>query len=340
MDLWLQEKFVLLLSNRLERFARNSPRLFQCRCPFCGDSEKDPTKRRGYFYVKGQDYHYHCHNCNKGGFFEKILKELDPSLYYEMKKESFGESNFKEEFKEKIKDSAKFGNEILKQLEPISELSLSHPAYKYLRERKVPSKKFQELYYCENFKEFVNPLEEEPRFKSDKHAIPRIIIPFFDRNGVLFGFQGRALNPKEEIRYISIILDDSKPKAYGLNHIDFNKKYYVFEGPFDSMFIENSLAVCGSDALSVLNSINCNKQHAVIVFDNEPRNKQIANSINRFIELGWSISIWPDSWEYKDVNDAVKAGITPTIINHIIDENTYSGLVAKLKFTQWRKDAA
>ena len=199
---------------------------------------------------------------------------------------------------------------------------------------------FQELYYCENFKDFVNPLEEEQRFKSDKHAIPRIIIPFFDRNGVLFGFQGRALNQKEEIRYISIILDDSKPKAYGLNHIDFNKKYYVFEGPFDSMFIENSLGVCGSDALSVLNSINCNKQHAVIVFDNEPRNKQISNNINRFIELGWNVCIWPDSWEYKDINDAVKVGITPTIINHIIDENTYSGLVAKLKFTQWRKDAA
>ena len=268
------------------------------------------------------------------------MKLLDPTLFYEMKKEAFGEVKFKEEFKEKIQDSTKYGNEILKQLTPITELSINHPAYRYLRERKIPTSGMENLYFCENYKEFVNPLFDgpEPKFKSSKHAVPRIVIPFFDTNGVLFGFQGRAIDPDDEIRYISIILDDSKPKAYNLNKVNFNKKFYVLEGPFDSMFFENSLAVCGSDAFSVLASINCPKTNAVIIFDNEPRNGQIVNSVNRFIENGWKVCIWPDFYEHKDVNKAVLSGMTFSEVNHIIDEHTYSGTTAKLKLSLWRKD--
>lgn len=338
MDIWLQEKYILLLSNRLEKFTRVSPRLFQCRCPFCGDSEKNPHKKRGYIYLKASNFKYHCHNCNKHINFEQLLKSLDGVLYYEMKKESLSSIETLNSFEEHIKNTNKNFSNILENIVKISDLPITHKAHKYLRTRKIPKFKFKDLYYCENFKQFVNPLFETPKFKSDKHAIERIIIPFYDVNGALFGFQGRAINPDEEIRYISIILDDSKPKAYNLNNVDFNKKYYVFEGPFDSMFVENSMAVCGSDMHSVLVNIGCRKDNAVIIFDNEPRNKQIVNSMVKFIELGWNVVIWPDSWEFKDINDAIIKGESASFIQNILDENTYNQMIAKLKIIQWRKD--
>lgn len=334
-DAWLQEKYILLLSNRLERFKRVSSGLFNFRCPICGDSEKSKVKARGYLYKRKDSYFYHCKNCNKPGRFENILKELDPNLYYEMKKEAFGSEYEATVFEQTYK---KIGsNSSLDHLPTIASLTDKHPAKKYIKSRKIPEYKLEELLYCEDFKALVDSIEKD-KLKSEKHAIPRIIIPFYDRNNELFGFQGRAVDPEEEVRYISIILDDSKPKAYNLNNIDPNKKYYVFEGPFDAMFIDNSMAVCGSDVLSVLNSSNLNKENAVIVFDNEPRNPDIVRNVNKAIEFGWTICIWPEYWEEKDINDAILKGTSASEINAIIDLNTYSGTIAKLKYSQWRKE--
>lgn len=336
MDTWLQEKYILLLSNRLEKFKRKSPNLFNFRCFLCGDSEKNPNKARAYFYKYGSDFKFSCKNCNRGGSFESRLKQLDPTLYYEMKKESLGprlflEPDIMEEF------IPKGDKTCLEQLKKISDLNSDHSARKYLEKRLIPKHKLLELYYCEDFRKFVNSLIPG-KLTSDRHATPRIIIPFFDQNKELFGFQGRALDPKDDIRYISIILDESKPKAYGLDSIDFNKKYYIFEGPFDSMFINNSIAACGSDVLSVLTSIGCNKSNAVIVFDNEPRNKDITGSMENAINLGWNICIWPDYWEHKDINDGIKAKIAARSIQYIIDDHTYNGITAKLKLSSWRKN--
>lgn len=335
MNTWLQEKYILLLSNRLDRFKRVSSNLFNFRCYFCGDSEKNKTKTRGYLHKKKENYYYYCHNCGKSCTFENALKEVDPELYFDMKKESYGDSHPQEKI-EFIKTVKKIETTtVLDHLPTIDSLPKHHAAKSYLINRKIS--KLDSLYYCENFKDFVNSVEPE-KFTSNKHAIPRIIIPFYDKNNNLFGFQGRAVDPKEEIRYISIILDNSKPKAYNINQVNFNKKYYVFEGPFDSMFIDNSMAVCGSDVISVLNSMNANKENAVIVFDNEPRNPDIVKNISRAIDIGWKVCIWPDFWEHKDINDSALAGNTSSEINAIIDFNTCEGITAKLKLSQWRKD--
>lgn len=337
MEMWLQEKYILLLSNRLDRFVRKSANLFNFRCAFCGDSEKNKHIKRGYLYKRGNNYKYHCHNCGKHSNFEYVLKELDPNLYYEMVKESYGEQihSFDEPppaLPKKIDTT-----NCLSSLISLKDLADTHSARKYLLSRKLPIDKIDALYYCENFKELVNSLEPG-KLKTERHAIPRIIIPFFDVNNSLFGFQGRAIDPNEDIRYISIILDETKPKAYNLNQVNFNKQYYVFEGPFDSMFFENSMAVCGSDVLSVLNSIGCNKENSVIIFDNEPRNKDIVGNIAKSIMYGWTVCIWPPTWEEKDINDAIKRGMSAQQINSVIQDNIYSGTIAKLKLAQWRKD--
>lgn len=336
MDLWVQEKYILELSNNLERFTRVSPALFNFRCPICGDSEKKKTKARGYIYQRNGHYSVHCHNCDYHKPFEIFLKTLNPELYYEAMKEGYTSNKSEVEFPQ-AKPVQVEVEPFYKNSKSINECMRFSAPYKYLINRKIPLDVFDELRYTDNYKEFVNNFFDVAKFKDKKHEIPRILIPFIDRKGKLFGFQGRAIDPKEEIRYISIILDETKPKLYGLNKINPNKKFYVLEGPFDSMLLPNAIAVCGSDVLSILLTAQIPKENAVIVLDNEPRNKEIVNNVNKAILKDYSVCIWPASWEYKDINEAILDGVSSSEVAHIIDENTYSDLEAKLKFQYWRK---
>jgi len=332
MDKWIQEKYIHLIANRLERFKKLNSGLFNFRCFYCGDSAKNATKTRGYIYCKKQDYFYYCHNCHKSKSFVNFLKEIEYGLYGEMLKDSYTTSPLENEEPKEIITEQNYDL----NLPTIESLGKNHTAYKYLSSRKLPKKKYSELYFTEDFASLVNSFIPG-KFKSKKHEVPRIIIPFFDRNNKLFGFQGRALDPNDDIRYISIILDDSKPKAYNANNVDFNKRYYMTEGPFDSMFLDNSLAACGSDIISVIYNLNCNKDNLVVVFDNEPRNADITKNIERCIKSGYKVCVWPNWWEYKDINDAVIGGYTPSEVNAIIDSNTFENTEAELKLTLWRK---
>jgi hypothetical protein len=336
MDLWLQEKYILLLSNRFERFQKVSSHLYNMRCYFCGDSQKNKSKARAYLYKKKEDFKYHCHNCGKHSNFEYMLREIDPHLYYEMRKESLGHDTpavqalVEEKLKKVDVPTALEGVEI------ISELPREHIARVYLESRKIPAYRLEHLYYVRDFRAFVDRFIKG-KLTSAKHAIPRIIIPFFARNGELFGFQGRAVDPDEEIRYITIIFNDSYAKAYNLNNVDFNKRYYVLEGPFDSMFFENALAAGGSDMLSVLYNAGANRENAVIVFDNEPRNDEIVKHVGKAIRAGYKVCIWPSFWQYKDINDGILDGYTAAEINAIIDSHTYVDMEAMLEYSMWRK---
>jgi hypothetical protein len=156
------------------------------------------------------------------------------------------------------------------------------------------------------------------------------VLPFVDENKTLIGFQGRALK-KSNTKYITIMVDESKPKVFGLDGVDKNKKIYVVEGPIDSLFIDNCIAMAGAD-LSRLQLPN-----TVTIYDNEPRNREIVNRMEKVVESGKEIVIWPIHNEYKDINDMVLAGYSKSYIRAQIEENTFSGLRASTKLSEWRK---
>ena len=211
------------------------------------------------------------------------------------------------------------------ELEKISELNITHPARVYLEERKI--KELDYFYYCPKFKEWTNSqVDIFPNLKQDG---PRIIIPLRDTEGNMFGYQGRSLAPKAKIRYITIMLDDSKTKIFGLDRIDQTKTVYVTEGPFDSMFLSNSIAMCGSD----VNLSNFDLK-LIYVFDNEPRNKEIVQKYIKTIDDGERVVIWPSGIVEKDINDMIMTGHN---VQDVVESNTYQGLEAKLKLTEWKK---
>jgi hypothetical protein len=215
-------------------------------------------------------------------------------------------------------------------LPTLEELNKEHSARKYVEQRQIPKKFYADLYYCEKFKEWTNT--QKYTFESTDQDEPRIIIPLIN-HGKLFGFQGRSLNKNSKVKYITIILDEHHPKIYGLDKIDWEKTVYITEGPFDSMFLNNSIAMVGADFDRMFFITNFQTDF-VMVYDNEKRNKQIVERIEKAIDSNFPVVIWPSDVPEKDINDMIISGRN---VQSMIESNTYSGLEAKTKLISWKR---
>ena len=322
-------KYLNLLSPRLPKFKQKKEFLWNFRCPICGDSQRNKNKARGFiFQIKGK-LAYKCHNCGISMSYDRFLELIEPTLFKEYRLEKFSESNLRRRISKVdmkcVSGTPTFKSDPVTSLTPLDSLNNSHPALEYILNRRLPT---ESLYYTESFQEWVNTVKPGT-FQNVQSNEGRIIIPFKDKEGNTFGFQGRSLS-SSGLRYITILLQEDKPKIFGLNTIDYDKPIYITEGPFDSLLLENSIAMAGADA----NTGEISGSDYIWVYDNEPRNKQITARISKHISDGEKVVIWPVNISEKDINDMVLAGID---VNNVIKSNTYSGLTAKLKFNEWRK---
>ena len=321
MDL-VDSKYISLVSSRLQKFKRVKADLYNFRCPICGDSQKNKSKTRGYLYTIKADVNFKCHNCGSSMTFSSFLKKIDTTMHKQYVFERFknnktGRGTVVEEPKFKF-EAPKFSPKM--DLPRASEIST---AKLYLEKRGLDPTKF---YYTNKFKAWVNTLVE--KFDNIEYDEPRIIIPIIYENQ-LIGFQGRALGPNS-VKYITIMLEDNAPKVYGIDKINEKKPIYIVEGPFDSHFLENSVAMVGAD----LDIRPFGWSNHIWVFDNEPRNREIVNRISKTIDRGEQVVIWPNHILEKDLNDMVLSGHD---VQSIVESNTYEGLEAKLKFNTWKR---
>ena len=315
-------KYINLISSRFQKFKRVKNNLYNFRCPICGDSQTNKNKARGYLYQIKNNTNYKCHNCGINVSFNNFLKQIDTQIHKQYIFEKFKEGNTGKNFTTQA-PVLKFEAPKFKPKLDLPKASENPVAKAYLENRKLNSDNY---YYTEKFKEWTNSLR--PTFDNVSKDESRIIIPLFYQN-ILVGFQGRALGPSK-VKYITIMLTDDAPKIYGLDKVQKNKSVYITEGPFDSTFISNSIALCGADG-DVDKWGICDP---VWVYDNEPRNREILSRISRVIEMGQKVVIWPSTIKEKDINDMVLSGLD---VQSVIESNTYSGLEAKLKFTTWKK---
>jgi len=328
---YLDTKYINLASASLQKYKKVKNGLWTFRCPYCGDSKKNKNKTRGYiFQVKG-DHVFKCHNCGITRSFSNFLKDHVPHVYDEYVMERYKEGTIgknvpKPDLTQFI-SKPKFEKKTI-DLEPLSCLNNFHVAKKYILDRGIPENKLDRLYYCPNFKEWTNT--QKHTFSDTTNDEERIIIPLNDTDGNLIGFQGRSLSPNAKMRYITVMLNEDAPKLYGLDHINKNETIYIVEGPLDSFFLENAVAMCGSD----LDIRSFGWSNYIWVFDNEPRNREIIERIHKTINRGDKVVIWPSSIVEKDVNDMINSGHD---VSKVIESNTYSGLKAKIKFNYWKK---
>jgi transcription elongation factor Elf1 len=336
MSVFIDRNFLLQVSPKLQRFSKKKDDLYNFRCPLCGDSQKNKLKSRGYVFRKKNDYFYMCHNCGISTTFYNFLKQVDPNLLREYQLERYkngetGNNNYpKPEFEEYKQEAPKFKKAL--ELPTIDSLPEAHFAKIYVQQRRIPEAFLSQLYFAEDFAAFIQNLgiEKEGLHKDD----PRLVIPFYDKEKNLVAIQGRALG-ESKLRYITLKLHDDNKKVYGLDRIDMDELVYVVEGPIDSMFLENAVATADSNLESIVDTLD--KSKVVLIFDNEPRNKEIVKKMEHAIDNHFNVVIWPEMIEEKDVNDMVLNGFSPDEIQDIIDKHTAVNLRAKMEFVNWKK---
>jgi len=318
----VDSKYIGLVSARLSKFKRVKPDLYNFRCPICGDSQKHKNKARGYLYGVKADINFRCHNCGASMTFSNFLKEIDVTMHKQYVFERFKDGKTG---RGTVVEDPKFNFEApkFKPKLDLPKADVNPAAKEYLENRKLDPTKF---YYTDRFKQWTNTLK--PTFDNVHYDEPRIIIPLIYLNTVV-GFQGRSLGPSK-VKYITVMINDDAPKIYGLDNIRRDAPVFITEGPFDSTFIRNSIAMCGADADVSRWGIS----NPVYVYDNEPRSPEITRRIQSAIEAKQTVVIWPNNIPEKDINDMVLAGHD---VQSMVESNVYSGLKAQLQFNTWKR---
>ena len=337
MSTYVDIKYLNLMSHRLQRFSKKGDYLWNFRCPFCGDSKKSKSKARGYVYRTKNDLFYKCHNCSKGTNLANLILGVDESLYKEYLVERYKEGSTANGRGGNVKNPVFnipkpvfIQKDILSKHKSFRELGQDHPAVKSMGKRLLPQSRYCDIYLVHKFFTWTNELIPN-KFKDLTNDHPRMVIPFRDANGKVFAYQGRAFG-EEQPKYITIVLDQNNQKIFGLDRVDDSRNIIIVEGPIDSLFLPNCIAVAQGDL-----RLPQYKTKSTLVFDNEPRNREIVKNIEKAIEEDYSVVIWPSEIEEKDINDMIISGLTNVEITDIIHRNTFSGLQAKTQLSHWKK---
>ena len=331
-----------MISHRLRNFKRKQDYVWNFSCPLCGDSKKNVLKARGYVYKKGNNLFYSCKNCGAGTSVGKLLEQVDGSLYkeYILERYKAGESGTSNYTKPTFNVPSPRFDKLDKQkqfqhAEFCSDLPSGHFCLDYLKNRQIPKDFYSQLLFTSHYKQFIDVLVPNHGKKLVDDA--RLIIPFYDVYNNLIAVSGRALETNDKtLRYITIRTTDSEDKlVFGMDRISVHEPVRIVEGPIDSLFVKNCVASGDSSLTTVADNISAGKK--VLIFDNEPRNKEIVKLMQDSIKSNHNIVIWPNTIQAKDVNEMVMSGISVDEIEAIISSNTFSGLEAQTKFVFWKK---
>lgn len=339
MSLFVDLKYLRLISSQLPLFKQKNNNLYNCRCIICGDSSTKKNKARGYFYAVKNDLFYKCHNCNASMHFGSFLKQFNGLQYSQYTLERYNEGLPSNKPHQKIEDKFKMEEPVFqkkeerlldKLLDRLDTLPEDNEAVKFCVKRNIPLEKFHNLYYIKNVKDIVQLNEKyKETIKTDE---PRLVLPFYNTNDELIAVTCRALR-NESLRYVTVKIKEDELLAFGLDKLDKDKTIFVVEGPIDSLFLPNCIAVAGT-AFTKLDTLNLPKDKVVAILDNQPRNKDVCKILNKMIDSQYKVVIWPQSLEQKDINEMVLAGKNPV---DIIKKHTFQGLEAKIKFTEWKR---
>lgn len=339
---YLDDKYVMLLSNQLPKF-KKAGKVYNFRCPYCLDSERHKNKRRGYIYnfPDMPTLLYKCHNCGVSVSFPTFLKFVDANLFNEYIFEKFKDNKPIEQDIEIRCDDKIVPTKHLIDAPTIAELPDTDIHKQYIIKRKIPQDMWGNIYYVHDFKQWAHGKVPDEKYHSLIENDPRILFPFYSPNKTLIGGQGRTISANNKLRYITFKTDEKEELIYGLDRIDLNQTIYLVEGPIDSLFIPNCLACAGSDLAGSVERVRnylpqILDQQLVLIYDNEPRNKQIVYLMEKAVK-NFKVVIWDEFTQEKDINDMILSGLTKDGLFDIIKQRTFGGLSAQLEFRKWRK---
>lgn len=319
-----------------------NPFKLNCSCPVCGDSASDQYKARFWYYNwKGSNL-VHCFNCDYTSEIGRFISEQDPVLYRDYLMEKRKEESFGVDLTKKTHKPVEISEKLTSKLVVIPSLPYcvrldklpeTHPIIKYVADRKIPKSSYNRLYFTDKWQELVN--ETKMTYDNPKKEY-RLVIPFYNAKNEIEAYQGRALSPNARQKYMTIKAHDDASKIYGLDRVDGSKDVCVFEGPIDSMFIPNSIAIAGG-------SLNLDSvpfpETRIWVLDDEPRHEDTIKRMQKLIDANERVLFWDKAkWRSKDINDKVKKdGATVEDLVNYINDNWCVGLMAKARMLNYCK---
>jgi len=342
MSIVIDSKYIMLISSRLRNFKQKKQNLWNFSCPLCGDSRKNKSKARGYVYEKVSKLFYSCHNCGASTNVANLLKSVDPNLHkqYVLERYQTGE-NSNTIFKKSTTSvpTTRFGKvektKTFEHAEWVENLEDRHFCLDYIKQRKIPKSFYSKLLFTSKYSDFVTNIF--PNHGKQIVNDARLVIPFYNEYNDLIAVSGRSLeNNTNLLRYVTIKSSENDNKiVYGLDRIDTTKTVKIVEGPIDSMFLDNCVASGDANLTLTANNIFASKK--VLIFDNQPRNKEIVKMMQKAIKSKHNVVIWPNTVKGKDINEMIMSGISPSQIEKIIYNNTVYGLEAQTNFIFWKK---
>ena len=230
--LWLERKYLSQIVSLVEMGKWKNENTLNHRCPYCGDSQKNQYKARGFHFTVGQNFVYKCHNCGKSTSSVNFLKDHFPVIHREYIKEWLQESGKKPRTKKtRSANDFKFTpREELLNMKRIDLTAICFPANEkqvakdFLNSRGIPESKIQDLWFVPHAQTLSHLSSKyKDRVLGDD---PRIVIPFFNESGELVGISGRAINDSP-LRYLTMRFLDDVPLIYNLNNVDTTKTVFV-----------------------------------------------------------------------------------------------------------------
>lgn len=337
---WLEQKYINSISPNLKEFGivTNNPLVVNFRCPYCGDSKKNTRKARGYLFEAGNTFKYFCHNCGISTNFFNFLKEQFPGVYTEYRFEKIKNKRSVEDVQSPtILAEEKINNFIIEENlgTSIENCIETNVVKQYVLKRKIPFVHHSRLFANTDIMSIISRYEKYKNLEIT--PTDTLVIPFFDENKTINYIIFRFINPKNNFRYLTLELNETKPKLWGLDCINWEKPIYVFEGPIDAMCFPNSLSLGGSSGYFAIDYIKnhvSELKNVCFCYDNELRtNKAIANQIKKRILENFSVVIFNNKIKSKDINEILTSGeMNEEELEEYINQRTFHGLKAKLEF--------
>lgn len=321
MNLATQRSYLRRVSVRLERFTQKSETLWNCRCPYCGDSEKNQRKARGYFFIHEGDIVYKCHNCEIAVGLAHFLKNHDATLYKAWMLEKMrGVEAEEQEQVAKLVQAPSF-----LKLEPIRKGSIQE---QYLLSRCIESKYHARFFSVANARAFADSIESyKDRVPFD---VPAVGIPFYDAHSLSF-VQLRLIG-HDSLRYVTMKLQPDAFKAFGLRDARKDRMLSVLEGAFDAIFVYNAIAVAGVASAHEARYLSELGYTLRFIYDADYKhNVQVRNQLLQRISEGHHVVCFDDTFTAKDLNEAIQSGsFDYDSLNQYLDQHTFQGARAKI----------
>jgi hypothetical protein len=308
---------------------------YQASCPICREGKSWLKKQRCYYIVKKNIIH--CHNCGWHGNPVNWIMEVSGDSFSQVMSSSqdydtVNIENFSKPKNKKIDyelpcDCIDIEDE--EQLEFFNYEPVIKKALEVLNHRRLLSAINRPKKYYVTLNDFVHE--------------NRLIIPFYDENNKIVFYQSRKLlDSDKKAKYLS--KKDSERSLFNIDKVDENIPYiFITEGPLDSTFIRNGIALAGisesgSDIFTEKQKLQIQLfplHELIFVLDNQWNDQTSKKKSKALLEAGKRVFVWPKEYrEFKDLNDVCVAYKLDEFPYKFIQKNSYSGMTGKMKISE------